>query len=168
MAKQITIDGVKHSIQDRFHRDHLAQLRRRDFRMEAVRNEIVQLEQASNRRQLSDEEEARKDALVKVWNIGNANAMLQGRPLSDFGFTTSCQVHVQRHGLHCGCVLQTVFDHHLGNAGKPHDHHAHHPWRTCGRHRGINDFREHRRAALRDHEVTQQKIEEEAAAAADQ
>lgn len=164
MAKKITIDGVVLPITDAFSRDVVAPLRKRDFRMGEIENQVKALERQSNLRALTGEEEGTKDRLVKIWNVGNSVRLCAGRPLSDFRFEGADQLHHNHETHECGCKLHFVFDHYLAAADKDFAHHPHHIVRSCADHAHLaKDFRAHFHA-VREATRARNKAKEEAEA----
>lgn len=72
--------------------------------------------------------------VTRVLNAHRATRWLQGRPLSDFGFTGVDQVHGNAAHVLCGCKLQYCFDHHLAQANENFEQFPHHPIAVCSYH----------------------------------
>jgi hypothetical protein len=162
---QVIIDGLTLPVTKGFWKSVLRPLNQKQFSSAELVARVRGLELASEHRQLTASEEDEKDRLVKVWVVGNANRLLFGRPLSDFGFEYADQVHVRHQRLHCGCQLTTIFDHHKADAEEDHVHHPHVPRRTCPAHPHGGDFKAHAEQALADHDARQAQIEKELAEA---
>lgn len=108
-------------------------------------------------------EEARRSAIIHVFNIHTTVNFLEGRSHEEFGFATIDQVHGNEIVKECGCTLRTVHDHHKRGTVEAVPH-PHTPLKSCDAHAHMaEDFRAHHATVIADCEAIVAAAEAQAA-----